>query len=232
MVQSRPLQLPPQGDDALPQLSVDGPRVAVGAAGLGLHRFPAAGLVAGHQGVHPAPRHLVSACCFGLAQLLLYHRQDDDPFLRHGSSSKSGCYERCLDSPMNDVLNLDTKLHNLSSTIGFTRTPCSPARGCLSLGMPVAGELRDGVRRRPADGRFVGNPPGTIADVLRSLERVRTWSGCSTRLAVVRRFAGERCARQRLCAVTSRARSTARRERQTSVSRSMATQAQRHCARR
>ena len=71
MVQSRPLQLPPQGEDAFPQLSVDGPRVAVGAARPGLHRFPAAGLVAGHQGVHPAPRHwyrravsaLLSCCC-------------------------------------------------------------------------------------------------------------------------------------------------------------------------
>src|SRR5215216_1693525 len=54
-------------------------------------------------------------CCFGLAQLLLYHRQDDDPFLRHGSSSKPDRYERCLDSPMNDVLNHDT----LSSTHYF-----------------------------------------------------------------------------------------------------------------
>jgi hypothetical protein len=49
---------------------------------------------------------------------------------------------------------------SLSSTNRvFTRTLCSLARGCLSLGMAVAGELRDGECRRPADGRFVGNPP-------------------------------------------------------------------------
>ena len=82
------------------------------ATGPGLDRLPAAGLVASHQSVDPTPRHLVSACGFGLAQVLLYDRQDDDPFLRHGSSSKPSRYERCLDSPMNDVLNQDT----LSST--------------------------------------------------------------------------------------------------------------------
>jgi hypothetical protein len=110
LIQPRGLQLAPQHADPLPQASSDGPRVVVRASGSRLHRFPAAGLVAGHQGVHPAPGHLVSACCFGLAQLLLYHRQDDDPFLRHGSSSKAARYERCLDSPMNDVLNHDSRL--------------------------------------------------------------------------------------------------------------------------
>ena len=108
VVQSGGLQLTTQRADPLPQRSGNGPGVAVWATGPGLDRLPAAGLVASHQSVDPTPRHLVSACGFGLAQVLLYDRQDDDPFLRHGSSSKPSRYERCLDSPMNDVLNQDT----------------------------------------------------------------------------------------------------------------------------
>ena len=49
--------------------------------------------------------------------------------------------------------------HLSSTNRVFTRTLCSLARGCLSLGMAVAGELREGECRWPADGRFVGNPP-------------------------------------------------------------------------
>jgi hypothetical protein len=57
--------------------------------------------------------------------VLLYHRQDDDPFLRHGSSSKATRYERCLDSPVNDVLNHDTSgcANVMSQDIGDTSNP-------------------------------------------------------------------------------------------------------------
>jgi hypothetical protein len=40
-------------------------------------------------------------------------RQTGDEPAGKEEASKPGCYERCLDSPMNDVLNHDT----LSSTI-------------------------------------------------------------------------------------------------------------------
>jgi hypothetical protein len=132
LIQPRGLQLAPQHADPLPQASSDdGPRVVVRASGSRLHRFPAAGLVAGHQDVHPTP-HLVSACCFGLAQLLLYHRYDDDPFLRHGSSSKPGRYERCLDSPMNDVLNHDTLSTTGRSAVGGSLLAVPLAPGCTA----------------------------------------------------------------------------------------------------
>jgi hypothetical protein len=120
----------------------------VRSSGPGLHRLPAAGLVAGYQGVHPAPRDVVPACCFGLAQALLYHRQDDDPFLRHGSSSKPSCYERCLDSPMNDVLNHDT----LSST----------HRGCASV---MSQNMPNSLNHKPGFGRLKSRFPGRALGV-------------------------------------------------------------------
>ena len=102
-----------QRDDRVLDVLADAVGVAAGAARPRLERGLALGLVAGDEGLHPAPRDAVVASDLALGPALEHHRCDHDPGHRHRPPPPpSGC-KRCRETPANYVVNSDT----LSSTM-------------------------------------------------------------------------------------------------------------------
>jgi hypothetical protein len=97
-----------EGDDETLDAVGDVPRVAVRPARAGFERGFTFRLVAGDQGLDPAPGHAVVTGDFTFAAAFDDDCCDHDPGHRHRPPPRSSGCKRCRETPVNYVVNSDT----------------------------------------------------------------------------------------------------------------------------